>query len=79
VTGVVVKVYDNFWVEVKPKGVVSDAYAPGANFNNKEFMDMLKGLQKGDVVTITYNTDFERHRILSMKKHEEAPKKTTGK
>ena len=30
VTGDVVKVYNNFWVEVKPKGGLADAYAPGA-------------------------------------------------
>ena len=29
VTGVVVKVYNDFWVEVKPKNGPSDAYAPG--------------------------------------------------
>jgi hypothetical protein len=36
---------------VKPKNGPSDAYAPGANFQNKAFMDMLRGLQKGDSVT----------------------------
>jgi hypothetical protein len=69
VTGVVVKVYDNFWVEVKPKNGVSDAYAPGANYKNKELMAKLKGLQKGDSVTITFSTDFERHRIATLKKN----------
>jgi len=44
VTGVVVKVYDQFWVEVKPKDGLSDAYAPnGANYNNKDFMAKLRG------------------------------------
>ncbi len=67
VTGVVVKVYNEFWVEVKPKDGLADAYAPnGANYNNKEFMTKLKGLKKGDTVTITFNTDFERHRILTL-------------
>jgi preprotein translocase subunit YajC len=69
VTGTVFKVYDNFWVEVKPKNGVADAYAPGANYKNKEFMDLLKSLKNGDSVTITYTTDFERHRILTLKKN----------
>jgi hypothetical protein len=71
VTGTVVKVYDNFWVEVKPKDGLADAYAPnGTNYNNKEFMAALKGLKKGDSVTINFNTDGERHRILTMRINE---------
>lgn len=65
-TGTVVKVYNDFWVEVKPKEGVNDAFAPGRNYNDKEFMAKLRGLKAGDTVTIKYNTDFERHRILSM-------------
>jgi len=62
VTGTVVKVYDNFWVEVKPKDGLADAFAPNStNYNNKEFMATLRGLKKGDSVTISYNTDGERH------------------
>ena len=67
VTGTVVKVYNNFWVEVKPPKGVADAYAPGANYNDKEFMDGLKGLKPGDSVTILFTTDFERHRIQAMR------------
>jgi hypothetical protein len=68
VTGLVVKVYDDFWVEVKPRNGVSDAYAPNAtNYKNKEFMAKLRGLKTGDSVTITFNTDFERHRILKLR------------
>lgn len=75
VTGVVVKVYDKFWVEVKPKNGPADAYAPGGtNYNNKEFMAKLNGLKKGDSVTITFNTDFERHRILTLRINEEKAK-----
>ena len=75
VTGVVVKVYNDFWVEVKPKDCLSDAYAPnGANYNNKDFMAKLKGLKKGDSVTITFNTDNERHRILTLRVKEEKGK-----
>ncbi len=69
VTGVVVKVYNDFWIEVKPKDGPSDAYAPNtANYKKKDFMAKLKGLKKGDSVTITFNTDFERHRILTLQK-----------
>jgi hypothetical protein len=67
VTGTVVKVYNDFWVEVKPKDGLADAYAPGANYNDKEFMARLRGLKPGDSVTITFYTDFERHRILTLK------------
>ncbi len=45
VTGKVVKVYNDFWVEVKPKGGLADAYAPGANYNDKTFMENLRGLK----------------------------------
>jgi len=68
VTGVVVKIYNEFWVEVKPKDGPSDAYAPnGVNYKDKEFMARLKGLKKGDSVTIRFTTDFERHRILTLR------------
>jgi hypothetical protein len=68
VTGAVVKVYDDFWVEVKPKDGLADAYAPNAtNYKDKDFMATLKGLKKGDSVTITFNTDGERHRILKLR------------
>ncbi len=71
VTGEVVKVHNDFWVEVKPKNGLADAFAPGGtNYNDKEFMAKLKGLKKGDSVTITYNTDFERHRILLLRINE---------
>ena len=67
VTGIIAKVYDNFWVEVKPANGATDAFAPsGPNYKNKEFMATLRGLQPGDVVTITFSTDFERHRIESL-------------
>lgn len=66
VTGNVVKVHNNFWVEVKPKTGVSDAYAPGLNYKDKAFMDKLLGLKPGDLVTIKFYTDFERHRIESL-------------
>jgi hypothetical protein len=75
VTGVVVKVYDDFWVEVKPKDGPSDAFAPGVtNYKDKDFMAKLKGLKKGDSVTITFATDFERHRILTLQVNADSPK-----
>ncbi len=69
ITGDVVKVYNEFWVEVKPKSGVADAFAPGANYDDKEFMERLRGLKSGDSVTITYTTDFERHRITTLRKN----------
>jgi acetyl esterase/lipase len=68
ITGLVVKVHDDFWVEVKPKVGLADAFAPGVtDFKDKAFMDTLKSLKPGDSVTITYNTDFERNRIQSLR------------
>jgi hypothetical protein len=76
VTGVVVKVYNDFWVEVKPKDGLADAYAPGAsNFNNREFMAKLKNLKPGDSVTIKFSTDLERHRIETLRKNEDSREK----
>ena len=69
VTGVVVKVHNDFWVEVKPRRGVANAFAPGNNYNDKAFMAKLKALQPGDSVTIQFTTDFERHRILSLRKN----------
>ncbi len=67
ITGTVVALHNDFWVEVKPKEGVADAFAPGANYNDKAFMAKLKALKPGDSVTIQYTTDGERHRILAMK------------
>jgi hypothetical protein len=67
ITGKVVKVYNDFWVEVKPKVGVADAFAPGANYNDKDFMQKLRSLKPGDSVTISYTTDFERHRIKTLR------------
>jgi hypothetical protein len=78
VTGDVVKVYNDFWVEVKPKHGVADAFAPGANYNDKDFMEKLKGLKAGDSVTITFTTDFERHRIKTLRKNAVRQAKTAG-
>ena len=78
VTGDVVKVHNDFWVEVKPKNGLADAFAPGANYNDKEFMAQLKGLKAGDSVTITYTTDFERHRIKTLRKNPASQSKSGG-
>jgi hypothetical protein len=69
VTGVVVKVHNDFWIELKPRKGVADAFAPGANYNDQVFMAELKALQPGDSVTIQFMTDFERHRILALRKN----------
>jgi hypothetical protein len=78
VTGTVVKVHNDFWIELKPKVGFADAYAPGANYNDKEFMEKLKALQPGESVTITFTTDFERHRITTLRKNPTSPSKTEG-
>jgi hypothetical protein len=70
ITGTVVQVHNEFWIELKPKSGLADAFAPGgAFFSNKQSMALLKSLKKGDSVTITYGTDFERHRIEKLKKN----------
>jgi hypothetical protein len=69
ITGEVVKVHNDFWIELKPKKCLANAFAPGANYNDKAFMAKLKSLKPGDSVTIQFNTDFERHRILAMRKN----------
>jgi hypothetical protein len=78
VTGIVVKVHNDFWIELKPRRGVPDAFAPGANYNDPEFMAGLKALKPGDSVTIQFTTDFERHRILAMRKNA-APAQPTPK
>jgi hypothetical protein len=75
ITGTVVKVHNDFWVEVKPKTGYADAFAPGGkNYNDKEFMARLKALKPGDSVTIQYTTDSERHRIAAFKVNENKDK-----
>lgn len=74
-TGEVVKLYGSFWIEVKPKHGLNNAFAPGANYNDKAFMEKLKGLKPGDSVTITYTTDFERHRITTLRINPPKPQK----
>ena len=67
VTGVVLAVHDSFWVEVKPKKGVTDGYA--AKFPPpKEMIDKLKTLEQGDIVTIRFTSDIERHRIEGIQK-----------
>lgn len=69
VTGIVVNVHNNFWIELKPRRGVANAFAPGANYNDKAFMEKLKALKPGDSVTIDFTTDFERHRIVRLRKN----------
>jgi hypothetical protein len=67
VTGVVQAVHDSWWVEVKPKKGVADGYAPKFP-SPKEMVDKVKALEKGDIVTIRFTSDNERHRIESIEK-----------
>ncbi len=67
VRGEVLKVYNNFWVAVKPKdGPVEGFALNGPAEKVKAAADVLKALKPGDVVVIHYSTDFERHRILTI-------------
>ena len=64
VVGEVVKVYNDFWVAVKPKGGMIEGFAlNGPAEKVKAAADVLKALKPGDVVAIKYTTDGERHRI----------------
>ncbi len=65
----VVKVHNDFWVQVKLKSGNYEGFAPnGRNYKDKAFMDRLKALQPGDTVTVQFTTDSERHRIVAFKK-----------
>ncbi len=75
VTGVVLGAH-GWWVEVKPRNGVPDGYA--ATYPKEKWQateKQIKELEKGDVVTINYYTDFERHRIESLRTVRKAKKK----
>jgi transglutaminase-like putative cysteine protease len=64
-----------WWVEVKPKEGPPDGFAVNYPFNaddarvkaaKEALIGRVKALKVGDVVTIRYTTDFERHRIESL-------------
>ncbi|MCE9544531.1 MAG: hypothetical protein K8T25_03265 [Planctomycetia bacterium] len=52
---------NDFWVAVKPKNGPLDGYAISWPPGNT--VARLKALKKGDLVTIRFHTDVERHRI----------------
>jgi hypothetical protein len=52
---------NDFWVAVKPKNGPLDGYA--ISWPPGDMVARLKALKKGDVVTIKFRTDVERHRI----------------
>ncbi len=67
VIGEVLKVYNNFWVAVKPKTGQIDGYA--LSFPQEKYKasyELIKTLKPGDIVAIRYTTDYERHRIQEM-------------
>ena len=72
-TGTVIAVHHEFWVEVKPKVGPPEGFASGIPDKSRDIVATLKILKPGDTVTIRYHTDFERHRIETIKKIE--PKK----
>jgi hypothetical protein len=68
VTGEVLR-NNGWWIEVKPRNGPPEGYA--AHFPSEksvEVMAQLKELKPGDVVTIQFITDFERHRIDAIRK-----------
>jgi hypothetical protein len=68
VTGEVVH-NNGWWVDVKPKNGPPEGYAAHFPFEKSaEVMARLKELTPGDVVTIQFITDFERHRIDVIRK-----------
>lgn len=83
VSGTVIAVHDNFWLELQPQEGPPNAFAPGGNYNDKAFMERFKALQPGDSITLEFSTDFERHRIVAFEKNPDRPKsknvKKTGK
>jgi hypothetical protein len=64
VMGVVVYNDGGWWVVLKFKNWLRDAYA----VKDAAGKDQVKGLQTGDVVTLRYSTDSERHRIEAFRK-----------
>jgi hypothetical protein len=64
VIGKVIKVYNNFWVSVKPENGMIEGFALGGAAKNAG--DVLKSLKPGDLVAIKYTTDGERHRIAQI-------------
>ncbi len=68
ITGEVVEIHNKWWIEVKPKDGVVDGFAPGYETKEKAkaIEDQIKDLKKGDIVTIKFTTDFERHRIQTL-------------
>jgi hypothetical protein len=62
---------NSFWVAVQPRKGRLEGYAVGPPAW-KEMGERLKKLQKGDIVTIKFYTDIERHRIVTL---EVAPRK----
>lgn len=56
---------NDFWVAVKPKNGPLDGYA--ISWPPGDMVARLKALKKGDVVTIKFRTDVERHRIDALK------------
>ena len=55
---------NDFWVAVKPKNGPLDGYA--ISWPPGDMVARLKALKKGDMVTIKFHTDVERHRIETM-------------
>ena len=80
ITAMVVKVHNDFWSKSN-RNPPRRRLCSRANFNTRTHGETC-GLKPGDSVTIKYYTDFERHRIETLKKNEDggdkkAPEKRT--
>jgi hypothetical protein len=64
VTGEVVHNDGGWWIVMKLKNGLRDAYAVKGTADK----DLVKQLKQGDVVTVRYSTDSERHRIEAFQK-----------
>ncbi|HWB01306.1 MAG TPA: hypothetical protein VG713_22605 [Pirellulales bacterium] len=69
VTGVVVQNY-GWWIAVKPTTGAPEGYALNYGEKNKNILAQFKELRAGDSVTLTFASDFERHRIKTLRKNE---------
>jgi hypothetical protein len=68
VTGEVVR-NNGWWIEVKPRNGPTEGYAAHFPFEKSvQVMAQLEELKPGDIVTIQFITDFERHRIDAIRK-----------
>jgi hypothetical protein len=73
--GEVLYTHPEGWVEVKPRTGPPEGFC--VNYpadKDKSMQEKVKSLKEGDLVTITFFTDIERHRIVTLQKTGEKKK-----